>query len=226
MKDYISIIDELSVGNAAGVQGGFSHSYAEAGGARVILFRDGEKNLLVAAGTGPLFDELSGETAGNGKICPGSHENRIVLQRYFSFLVPSAAGRDRASIGLGDRLGRATPGHIRAVKGRDIFPVFAQQSIRELTLTGRTYEDVLDDVVYAVFREGYRGGFGADGDHLKTEADIAMSLSLGFTMITLDCSEKIDNTVQALPDNEICRLFAELPAKTRSQYQSYSEKKI
>ena len=103
------------------------------------------------------------------------------------------------SFGLGDRLGIATPGHIDLFENKELFPIFAQQSIRELNLTGRTYEDVLDAATFAVFREGYKKGFGADGDHLKTAEDVEYALSLGFTMITLDCSEHIKNDVT--PDN-------------------------
>ena len=44
------------------------------------------------------------------------------------------------SFGFGDRIGLATPGHIEAMKraGAGIAPIFAQQSIREMTRTGRT----------------------------------------------------------------------------------------
>jgi hypothetical protein len=42
------------------------------------------------------------------------------------------------SFGFGNRLGLATPGHIASVKGTKFAPIFAQQSIRENTRTGRT----------------------------------------------------------------------------------------
>ncbi len=93
--------------------------------------------------------------------------------------------------------------HLRLIKGLDIFPVLAQQSIRELNLTGRTYEDVLDATSVAVFQEGYTAGFGADGDHLKTPVEVQMALDKGFTMITLGCSEYIHNQVTSLPAEEI-----------------------
>jgi hypothetical protein len=44
------------------------------------------------------------------------------------------------SAGFGDRLGLATPGHVRGAlraAGVPSLPVFAQQSIREMTRTGR-----------------------------------------------------------------------------------------
>jgi len=122
-----------------------------------------------------------------------THENACALRKLFPFTAPVCGLKNPISFGLGDRLGIATPGHIDLFRNKDIFPVFAQQSIRELNLTNRTYEDVLDAVSFAVFREGYKKGFGADGDHLKTVKDIEYALSLNFTMITLDCSEHIKN---------------------------------
>jgi hypothetical protein len=61
-------------------------------------------------------------------------------------------------------------------------------------------------VSFAVFRHGFKKEWGADGDHLKTEKHVEYALSLGFTMITLDCSEHIRNDVTdgnapALPKN-------------------------
>ena len=49
----------------------------------------------------------------------------------------------------------------------------------------------MDAVTFSVFREGFKAGFGADGDHLKTPEEIVYALDNGFTMITLDLSEHI-----------------------------------
>ncbi|MCL2758907.1 MAG: tagaturonate epimerase family protein [Treponema sp.] len=134
------------------------------------------------------------ENLGSGISCAElTHENACVLRKLFPWTAPVRGLGKPKSFGLGDRLGIAAPGHIDLFITNDIFPVFAQQSIRELTLTNRTYEDVLDAATFAVFREGYKKGFGADGDHLKTEKDVEYALSLGFTMITLDCSDYIKN---------------------------------
>jgi len=50
-------------------------------------------------------------------------------------------------------------------------------------------------VSFAVFRDGFKKAWGADGDHLKAAKDVKTALSLGFTMITLDCSEHIKNNI-------------------------------
>jgi hypothetical protein len=126
---------------------------------------------------------------------PLTHKNAETLRKVFPFTAPSQVLSKERSFGAGDRLGIASPGHIRVFEKYDVYPILAQQSIRELNLTNRTYEDVIDAVTFAVFREGFKRGWGADGDHLKTPKDIEYALSLGFTMITLDCSDHIKNNI-------------------------------
>jgi hypothetical protein len=165
----------------------------------VFMAEDGDETVIITSAqegiSGPE-PGLKGADIGGGKYrCSLTHENAEVLRSLFPFTAPVRGLSKPKSFGLGDRLGIATPGHIGLFEKTDVFPVFAQQSVRELNLTGRGYEDVLDAATFAVFREGYRKGFGADGDHLKTVKDVEYALSLGFTMITLDCSEQIRNGI-------------------------------
>ena len=120
-----------------------------------------------------------------------NNENAVVMQSAFSFTAPSAVLSNPRTFGVGDRLGIASPGHISALKKYDAVSVLAQQSVRELNFTGRTFKDVLTAAVYGVFRTGYKGGYGADGDHLKSEEEIENAIASGCTMITLDCSRFI-----------------------------------
>jgi hypothetical protein len=158
----------------------------------VFIAKDGDEDVIIAQGvTGFKGQELK-----DGIIRASlTHENAETLRRLFPFTAPSRVLRKDRSVGVGDRLGIAAPGHIRVFEAYDAYPVLAQQSIRELNLTNRTYEEVLDGVSFAVFREGFKKGFGADGDHLKTVKDVEYALSLGFSMITLDCSDHIKTDV-------------------------------
>ena len=52
----------------------------------------------------------------------------------------------RRSFGFGDRLGLATPGHLAAVQGTSFAPIFAQQSIREMTRTTGDNDEGLPDI--------------------------------------------------------------------------------
>ena len=174
-----------------------------------IDIRENKKVLVIAAADDDVFEGVPGS---DGKVCPLNHHNAKALRRIFPFTAPVPVLGNQKTIGLGDRLGMAAGGHIKLLKDYpDFKPVLAQQSMRELNLTGRTYENVLDDVTFAVFCEDYRGGFGADGDHLKTAGDIKYALDCGYTMITLDCSEHIDNSVINLADNEVAEKYANSP---------------
>ena len=159
-----------------------------------MVKNDSEENdFLAINGKNPGF---IGEPLADNKIkAPLNHENAQLLRKLFPFTAPERVLCKDRSFGLGDRLGIATPGHIKLFEKYDIYPVFAQQSIRELNLTNRNYIDVLDAATFAVFREGFKKGWGADGDHLKTADDVEYALGLGFTMITLDCSEHIKNNI-------------------------------
>ena len=99
-----------------------------------------------------------------------------------------------ASFGFGDRIGLATPGHVVALSraGSGIAPIFPQQSIREMTRTGRTPLGVMTDALTAARQLGYSGPIGADADHLKTTADIDATVGAGFTFFTLDPSAFVD----------------------------------
>jgi hypothetical protein len=97
------------------------------------------------------------------------------------------------SFGFGDRLGLATPGHIAALRGTKFAPIFAQQSVRENTRTGRTPQQVVDDARRAVDTAKWDGPWGADADHLKTLEDITSFVNAGYTFFTVDPGEHVDN---------------------------------
>ncbi|GHV26332.1 hypothetical protein AGMMS4952_06140 [Spirochaetia bacterium] len=166
----------------------YEKSINSVGSGFVFMAKFGDEDFIVARN----ISGFKGEALGDGKIKAAlTHENAEILRKLLPHTAPSRVLRKDRSFGVGDRLGIAIFGHIKLFEEYDAYPIFAQQSIRELTLTNRTYEDVLDAVTFAVFREGFKKEWGADGDHLKTVKDVEYALSLGYTMITLDCSEHI-----------------------------------
>src|SRR3954471_24118044 len=76
------------------------------------------------------------------------------------------------SFGFGDRLGLATPGHIAACQKGKLQPIFAQQSVREMTRTQRTPQEVMAAAQRGIQQEKWKGTWGADADHLKTREDV------------------------------------------------------
>jgi hypothetical protein len=139
----------------------------------------------------PVFRGGELRVARGGALLPPGHETAVLLRAELPWTAPSRVPSLPKTFGTGDRLGLASPGHIRCFEGSAAAPVLAQQSLRELGLTGRSYEDVLDAATFAVFREGFKRPWGFDGDHLKTPEEIGYALKSGCTMLTLDCSEKL-----------------------------------
>ena len=144
--------------------------------------------------------------------CEKNHHNAEELRKLFPFTKPVLIGKEN-SYGLGDRLGNAGVAHLKAVRKTSFKPVLAQQSIRELTRTNRTAGEVLDAASWAAFQTGYREGFGADGDHLKTSDDIDLMVKAGYTMFTIDPSDHVVNEALTMSNDELKRRFSELPWK-------------
>ncbi|MBQ8955143.1 MAG: hypothetical protein IJ048_13615 [Clostridia bacterium] len=196
----------------------YPNSVDEAQGTVCALARNkgGEKLLVVCGAKAEMF---SGEETDGLKRCPLTEANAAALMALFPYTKPVSHRSHPFTIGLGDRLGLATPGHVRAIAGYGCFPIFAQQSIRELNLTGRTFQGVIAAAAFGVFQEGYKGGYGADGDHLKTKDEITYALGAGCSMITLDCSEHIDIKAAALSDGEIEAVYGAIPEDVRRHYE-------
>ena len=187
----------------------------------LFLGREGlEKFLYVLspAGGSERADQFQGELVGaislveNAvlKRCPMNHPNADTLRQLLDFTRPVLIGL-HDSIGLGDRLGVANAGHLRAVAGTNMRPVLAQQSIRELERTERQAEEVMDAATWAVFQEGYKDGFGADADHLKTTDDIDRMVKAGYLMFTVDPGDYVVNEADTLAVEDLTQRARALP---------------
>ncbi len=182
---------------------------------------NGARQLAVLAAKGEprlrLFEGIQHEF-GSGILLQGplSASNAAALRELLPWLRPQLLGL-KTSAGMGDRLGLATPGHIRATRrcNGKVAPIFAQQSIREMTRTGRTPQQVMDDAMWGVFQENWQEGFGADADHLKTETDIDACLAAGFTFYTVDPGEYVNDQADNLTLEDLRNLAVDLPSALR-----------
>jgi tagaturonate epimerase len=75
--------------------------------------------------------------------------------------------------------------------GAGLAPIFAQQSIREMTRTRRTPHEVIE-AAEAGIRRNWNAASGADADHLKTCDDVTLTSAAGFTLFTIDPSDFVD----------------------------------
>lgn len=183
--------------------------------AGVFMLREtaNETSFIIFSRHESTLDGFTGETASEyeagqhyyGLKTHVDHAAAVALRSLLAWTAPSAIEHCR-SFGFGDRIGGispATPYHAEVIGHFDVTPVLAQQSVRENTKTGRTFESVLDDVTWSVLRTGYRKPWGADADHLKTLDEIDAAVHAGYTFFTLDPSDMIDHAADTDSDEAL-----------------------
>ena len=171
----------------------YEASIVEAGGVTYFLGRRGTEKFIGSVGVSDIVGENVASL--NGKpiiVGPTDHANALVIRKSLPWTGPKCLGLVK-SVGMGDRLGLATPGHIRAVVGSGLGVFLAQQSIREMVRTHRSPDDVMDSATWGVLQEGFKDGFGSDADHLQSFEDIDRTVNAGFTMFTIDPGAHVDD---------------------------------
>lgn len=179
---------------------------------------DAEYQLVVEGAATDFFGiEQNGQT-----ICKLTPQNAEVLRSKLSWLNPVPLGKV-SSFGFGDRLGLATPGHIGSLEAvnSNIAPIFAQQSVRENSRTGRTPRQVLDDAMWGVFKKGWHAPWGADADHVKEITHITPFIEAGYTFYTIDPSDHVDNNAQTDEVETLRQKMSNLPwSQLDTSYES------
>jgi hypothetical protein len=197
------------VPESAVTAGGADYTLARTpAGPRLLVVPDPGREAALAGFEGERA-ERDGRTI---LVGPTNAPNAVALRRALPWLVPRTLPPG-TSAGFGDRLGAATPGHVRALRavGAPIAPIFAQQSIREMIRTGRTPQAVMDDATWGIFEAGWTGGVGADADHLKTPADIDVCAAAGFSFFTIDPGTYVNDRADSAGPAELRAAFDALP---------------
>jgi hypothetical protein len=180
------------------------------------LAGSGQRLAVLAPSGSRVLSGFEGESsaAGGSRLVLGplNATNLNALRDLLPWLRPRPLGT-RTSAGFGDRLGLATPGHVRALRaaGGGLAPIFAQQSIREMERTGRSPQEVLDDATWGVFAEGWQEGFGADADHLKTAEDIDACVAAGYSFFTFDPGEYVEDGAEAAGASALRAALEDVP---------------
>jgi hypothetical protein len=172
------------------------------------------RRVLGVLGDGMGLDGTRHDASGV-LLCPLSPANATALRARLPWLRPVPLGL-QTSAGFGDRLGLATPGHVRALRqfaeaAGGMAPIFAQQSVRENARTHRTPQQVLDDATWGAFQEGWRDPLGADADHLKTPADVDAFIDAGYAFYTIDPGDHVDNAAHTASPAELEAKVQALP---------------
>ena len=190
-------------------------SVSAAGSATYFLARRGREKFVGCMGSPCLPSvQKAGELDGQC-VCTGplNAENAAALRKALPWTAPRPLGM-ATSAGFGDRLGLATPGHLRAIQGTGIKPILAQQSIREMTRTQRTAQAVMDAATWGVFQVGYKDGFGSDADHIQATEGLDMTMSAGFTTFTIDPGQHVIDAADTMSAADLQANLAKIDLKT------------
>ncbi len=217
-------------------------SLIEGDDAALALVRvDHCKRLIVAAPNGHSWlDRFGGETSTFDynqvlKVCPLDIDNARAVRQVVPNLNPVPLGLS-TSAGCGDRLGLATPGHVRAFNAvkkqsgaQPLAAIFTQQSIREMTRTHRTPADVMRDATWGAFEGGWRDRLGADADHLKTPDDIDTCAAEGFSFYTIDPGAHVDSeadtaSIETIRQKVATLRWSELEATPDETIRRYADR--
>ncbi len=181
---------------------------------RFVLVVSDCKNTMPSGFEGETIALEDGGVALKGALTAA---NAAALRQHFPWCAPKSLRNERTTVGCGDRLGLASRGHILAARKFKVSPVLAQQSMRELSMTGRTFQGVVDDATFMVYESDFQDGYGADGDHLKKIPDIDVALAAGMPMITLDLSDVMNAAAGDWSEQQVRAAFAELDTKVRNR---------
>jgi hypothetical protein len=173
-------------------------SMTQVQGAAWFLARQGTEKVVGCLGPSGLKGRHVASLDGQDvTVGPTGEANARAVRQALPWTASRRLGL-ATSVGLGDRLGVATPGQLRAVCGSGLAPVLAQQSIREMTRTHRTPQEVIDAATWGAFQEGWREGLGSDADHLQDIADLDATVRAGFRMFTIDPGKHVASDTAAM----------------------------
>ncbi len=195
----------------------YKNSVKKKGDAIISMIKHNHEHFLmiISLKNSGLITKFSGDVVDTpgiySKKCVLNSHNAAVLKEEFPWTMPVSSKDYGITIGCGDRLGVAAPGHLAAIAKYDAFPILVQQSKKELKFTGRTYHKIIDDTVFHVFQAGYTNGYGADANDLKTISDINTAIAAGIPMITLNLIDKMNTPAMLWSDEKIIKEFDKLP---------------
>lgn len=129
--------------------------------------------------------------------------NAAVVRRFVKWASPSACGTKGTSVGFSDWVGAADAFAAELFAKRQLKPVLVDYTAENSTVLKRNFLEAVDTATWGILENGYKEGYGANAAGLKAEEDIVKALLYGYSMVGLDCSDKIDLSLEKLSDEEI-----------------------
>jgi len=143
--------------------------------------------------------------------------NAAEVRHNVKWTAPIASGVKGTTVGFTDYLNLGDAFLTDLFVNRQMRPVLIDISPAVLKASGMNLMTAMDSVTWSVLEAGYKGGFGAAAADLQVQtenfhgfdfnADIYKALGAGYKTIGLECSDKIDLSIEKLTDEQVEKRF-------------------
>ena len=136
--------------------------------------------------------------------------NAALVRRLVSWAAPSSCGVNGVSVAFSDWLGVINSQLPVLFEHKQIKPVLVDFTPAESTALHCNFLEPMDAATWSVLSSGYKGGWSANAAALKDEGDIVKALLYDYSGVGIDCSDRVDRSVETWTDDEVQKKFGEL----------------
>ena len=169
----------------------------------------GEKSEWNKAWKGAEFETADEHKKIKLGVFPLNPNNAALVRRLVGWAAPSSCGVNCISVAFSDWLGVVSGQLPNLFAHKQIKPVLAEFTPENSGVLHKNFLEVMDAATWSVLSSGYKGGWAANASGLKTEEEIVKALLYGYSGIGVDCSDKIDRTLEDLSVEESEKRFGE-----------------
>lgn len=170
----------------------------------------GEKSEANNAWKGAEFEPAADNKKIKMGLFPLNPNNAALIRRLVSWAAPSSCGVNGISVAFSDWLGVVNSQLPNLFARKQIKPVLTDFTPEFSAALQRNFLEAMDTATWSVLSSGYKGGWAANATGLKTEEEIVKVLLYGYSGIGVDCSDKIDRSIEGLSTEETEKRFGEL----------------
>ena len=178
-------------------------------GGRHLAVVCGEKSEWNKAWKGAEFETVEEHKKIKMGLFPLNPNNAALVRRLAGWAAPSSCGVNGISVAFSDWLGVVNSKLPALFVHKQIKPVLVDYTPENSNLLQRNFLEAMDTATWSVLSSGYKGGWAANAAGLKTEEEIVKALLYGYSGIGVDCSDKIDRSVEELSVEETEKRFGE-----------------
>ena len=190
----------LNENAVASLPHGYIGMINDAGSKKIVCLTDGP------CGLADKLVDFTEEKLGKGRlqIAPLSKENAALVRMFLKWTAPAACGVKGLSVRSAVLPETAV---LANLQGKSVKPVW----VRSLAGEDSQQNNLLDAATWLTLESGFHSGYGLTGGALMEEMAVMDSLLSGFSLVSIDCSAKIDKSVDAMNDEVVMERYHQLP---------------